>query len=89
MTCKNGSAVAAAMQAMRGELTSWSGSTLDDSFVDDCWDEALSKYGPYGVFGEVLSRWAAHDVKPLILLIDEIDSLIGDTLYNLMAASTC
>ena len=63
--------VAAAMQAMRGELASWSRSTLDDSFVDDCWGEALSKYGPYGVFGEVLSRWAAHDVKPLILLIDE------------------
>jgi hypothetical protein len=57
---------------------------LNDTFVDDIWDEALKKYGPYGVFGEVLSRWAANDPKPLILLIDEVDALIGDTLIAVL-----
>ena len=72
------------MQAIRGELTTWSRTILNDIFVDEHWDEALRKYGPYGVFGEVLSQWAAHDVKPLILLIDEIDALIGDTLISIL-----
>jgi AAA-like domain len=76
--------VAAAMQAIRGELATWSRTTLDDTFVDDIWDEAFSKYGPYGVFGEVLSRWAAYDAKPLVVLMDEIDALIGDTLIAML-----
>jgi hypothetical protein len=45
---------------------------LNDTFVDDIWDEALSKSGPYGVFGTVLS------------LIDEIDALVGDTLLAVL-----
>lgn len=76
--------VAAAMQAIRGELVSWSRTILRETFVDDIWDDALHKYGPYGVFGEVLSQWAAHAAKPLIVLIDEIDALVGDTLISIL-----
>jgi hypothetical protein len=76
--------VAAAMQALRGELATWSRTVLDDTFVDDIWDEAFQKYGPYGVFGEVLSRWAASQPTPLVLLIDEIDTLVGDTLIAVL-----
>jgi hypothetical protein len=76
--------VAAAMQAIRGELATRARMLLNDSFVDDIWDEALSKYGPYGVFGEVLNRWAAHHPTPLVVLIDEIDALVGDTLIAIL-----
>lgn len=76
--------VGAAMQAIRSELSINARQVLNDSFVDDIWDEALSKSGPYGVFGEVLTRWAAHDPKPLVVLIDEIDALIGDTLLAVL-----
>lgn len=76
--------VGAAMQAIRGALANWARSVLHDTFVDDIWDEALEKYGPYGVFGEVLSRWAANDPTPLVLLIDEVDALIGDTLIAVL-----
>lgn len=76
--------VGAAMQTIRGALANWASAVLNDTFVDDVWDETLEKYGPYGVFGQVLSRWAANDPKPLIVLIDEIDTLIGDTLIAVL-----
>lgn len=76
--------VAAAMQAIRGELTIRARMILNDSFVDDIWDEAFHHSGPFGVFGEVLTRWAAQEPKPLVLLIDEIDVLVGDTLLAVL-----
>lgn len=76
--------VAAAMQAIRGELATRVRAILNDTFVDDIWDETLSKYGPYGAFGAVLSRWAAHDARPLVVLIDKIDALVGDTLLAVL-----
>lgn len=72
--------IAAAMQAIRGELVAWAKRVLHDSFVDEIWDDAFQRSGPYGVLGEVLSRWAEHSPKPLVVLIDEIDALVGDTL---------
>jgi hypothetical protein len=36
------------------------------------------------VLGEVLVRWSAASPKPLVLLIDEIDTLIGDTLISVL-----
>ncbi len=76
--------VAAAMQAIRGELTIRARMILNDNFVDDIWDEAFRHSGPFGVFGEVLARWSAQDPKPLVLLIDEIDALVGDTLLAVL-----
>jgi hypothetical protein len=76
--------VAAAMQAIRGELATWARTILNDTFVDEIWDETLSKYGPYGVLGAVLGQWAARDATPLVVLIDEIDALIGDTLIAVL-----
>ena len=76
--------VAAGMRAILGELARRARMILNDSFVDDIWDETFSKYGPYGVFGEVLSRWAAHHPTPLVVLVDEIDALVGDTLLALL-----
>ena len=73
-----------AMQAIRGELYHWAKIALNDTFADEIWDEALQRSGPYGVFGDVLSQWAANSSKPLVVFIDEIDSLIGDTLISLL-----
>jgi len=68
--------VAPAIRAILGELGSWARDLLQDGFVDEIWPEVLERYGPYAAFGEVLSRWAAHDPeRPLVLLIDEIDAL--------------
>ncbi len=76
--------VGAAMQAIVGGLASAARRTLNDTFVADIRDEVLFEYGPHGVFGGVLSRWAANDTKPLIVFIDEIDALVGDTLVTML-----
>ncbi|MBI3756833.1 MAG: ATP-binding protein [Deltaproteobacteria bacterium] len=76
--------VAAAMQAILGELASMARIVLQDEFVAGIWTAILAEQGPYGALSEVLRRWSAADPKPLILLIDEIDALVGDTLIAVL-----
>ena len=76
--------VAAAMQAILGELASMARIVLQDGFVASIWSAVLAEQGPYGAFNEVLKQWAAADAKPLIVLIDEVDALIGDTLIAVL-----
>ena len=40
--------------------------------------------GAYSALNEILTQWSQHGSRPLILLIDEIDSLIGDTLISVL-----
>lgn len=76
--------VAAAMPALLGDLASAARIVLNDDFVGGIWPAVFAERGPHGAYMEVLSRWAAHDPKPLVLLIDEIDALIGDTLIAVL-----
>ena len=76
--------VAAAMQSILSELAARARMVLDDSFVDTIRAEVLANNGPYGALDGVLTQWSAHDPKPLVLLIDEIDSLVGDTLIAVL-----
>jgi len=39
---------------------------------------------PHSVLGSFLSRWAAADPRPLVLLIDEIDAMVGDSLVSVL-----
>ena len=73
-----------AMRAIFRELASRARSTLGDELVDGIWLDILDRYGPDGALGELLSRWAEADRKPLVLLIDEIDSLVGVTLISVL-----
>ena len=57
---------------------------LDDLFVAETWAGTLDAVGPNDALGDVLSRWAEADAKPLVLMIDEIDSLVGDTLLSVL-----
>ncbi len=45
---------------------------------------ALETHGGTGALNEVLTLWARHSPQPLVLLIDEIDSLVGDTLIAVL-----
>ena len=71
-----------ATQVILGQLASWSRS-LGDTFLDGVWLDILTKYGP-GALGEALTRWAEATPKPLVLLIDEIDALLGDVLLSVL-----
>ena len=76
--------VARAMRAVLGQVAFRAQTTLGDDFLDDLWPDVLAKYGPDQALGVALSRWAAADAKPLVLLIDEIDTLIGDSLLAVL-----
>ena len=73
-----------AMRAIFSELELGALETLDDESLAGLWQDALESAGPGGALRQVLARWAAADPRPLVLLIDEIDSLIGDTLLSVL-----
>ena len=76
--------VAAAMRAILNEIARAAEVTLEDRFPAEIWPEVLERAGPHDCLRGVLARWAAADAKPLVLLIDEIDALIGDTLIAVL-----
>ncbi len=71
------------MRTFLGELASRARS-VGDEFLDEIWFDILAKYGPHTALREALMRWAQAAPKPLVLLIDEIDSLIGDSLLSVL-----
>ena len=72
-----------AMQAILGELAN---RALDggDRFLDECWPDLLESFGPHNALATALSRWSMADPRPLVLLLDEIDTLLGDTLIAVL-----
>ncbi len=73
-----------AMGAILSQLALRARLALEDTFVEDVWRDAVSRIGPHGALQEVLSRWAQADPRPLVLLLDEIDALVGDTLLSVL-----
>ena len=72
------------MRALLGELARRARQTLGDRTPDGLRGAALETEGADGALVEVLSRWAEADPRPLVLLIDEIDALVGDTLLSVL-----
>ena len=73
-----------AMRAVLGRLASGARMTLGDEFLEGVYRDLAAKYVPDEVLLEALARWAEADAKPLVLLIDEIDMLIGDSLLSVL-----
>ncbi len=71
-----------AMRVILGEFASRA-RLMGDEFLPKTWSGIFAEFGP-GALGETLTRWAEADPKPLVLLIDEIDALIGDTLLSVL-----
>ena len=57
---------------------------LGDGFLDDVWPDLLARAGADEALYEALSRWAQAAPRPLVLLIDEIDTLTGDSLLSVL-----
>ena len=75
--------VGEAMRAILGQLAGRA-RRLGDGFPESIWRETLADAGPLGALGEVLTRWSEADPRPLVLLLDEIDALVGDTLVSVL-----
>ena len=57
---------------------------LQDPFVENHAGEVLESSGPDSVLYKMLMRWCDAGPLPLVLLVDEIDSLVGDTLVSVL-----
>ena len=73
-----------AMRSILDVLSEQAMGTLQDDFPDRVWSGMLQTVGPGRALGKLLAQWAAADPRPLVLLIDEIDTLIGDTLISVL-----
>ncbi len=76
--------VAAAMQAILNGLGTWARQMAATPYPGQIWSTVLAEVGPFDALTELLSRWSEQSEHPLVLLIDEIDSLIGDTLIAVL-----
>ena len=73
-----------ALRAILGQLGARARRTVGDSFLSEVWPGILETFGPAVALQEALAQWAEADRKPLVLLIDEIDALLGDTLLAVL-----
>lgn len=76
--------VGPAMRTILGRIGSRASLALGDDFVASIRLQILEQFGPDEVLQESLTQWARANQNPLVLLIDEIDALIGDTLLAVL-----
>ncbi len=80
-----GEVVPEAMHAILDQLARQARRMLGDGFVQQAKARLLADYAAHSVLGEMLAQWAESDPKPLVVLIDEIDTLAGDSLLSVLA----
>ena len=76
--------VAEGMRTVLAELALEASITLGDDTLEGVWPGVLARVGPAQALRQALLRWCMADSKPLVLLIDEIDTLVGDTLLSVL-----
>jgi len=76
--------VEGAMQAILGEFATMAEIFLDDHYPNEIWPDILEISGPFNALKEFFIRWSRKSPLPLVLFIDEIDALVGDTLISVL-----
>jgi hypothetical protein len=72
------------MQAILKLLSQSASIYLEDSFFKKKWKEIFEESGEFIALNEALMQWCHESPKPIVLFIDEVDSLVGDTLISLL-----
>jgi len=72
------------VRAILSELGSMASYYLKDFFIDDNWQQILKDHGEDSALNKILTLWTEQSPKPVVLFIDEIDSLVGDTLISVL-----
>ena len=65
-------------------LASSASKYLGDPFLKQNYKRILEENDEYSAIHEALNQWSAENEKRIVLFIDEVDSLIGDTLISLL-----
>ena len=76
--------VGAGMRTVLAEISERALVAHGDGFLDGMWEQALARAGPHGALRQALGRWTMNDSRPLVLLLDEVDALVGDTLISVL-----
>ncbi|VEN73948.1 conserved hypothetical protein [Candidatus Desulfarcum epimagneticum] len=72
------------VRAILSEMADNAEMFLNDEFVVNHFNKILDSRGGHAALNTVISKWTAASGKPTVLLIDEIDSLTGDTLISVL-----
>ena len=76
--------VDAALRTVVMQLATAAEVYLDDRRVKDWALEAVREQSGGGMLTATLTRWALASDRPLVLLLDEVDALVGDALISLL-----
>ncbi|MCX6581305.1 MAG: AAA-like domain-containing protein [Candidatus Aminicenantes bacterium] len=57
---------------------------LKDSFLEERWKQILENSGEFYALQDALMKWCQASDTPIILFIDEVDALVGDTLIAVL-----
>ena len=71
------------IRAILGSLAD-SAMLMGDDFPAGAWLQVLEDMGPESALRGLLTRWCLANPTPLVLLVDEIDALVGDTLLSVL-----
>ena len=73
-------------EGLRSILSSLASSAelLGDEFPKQAWPGIFEQSGPGDAWRDLLVEWCMANPVPLVLLVDEIDSLVGDTLLSVL-----
>ena len=72
------------VRTVLSELASRAAHAVGDDSLEAIWPSVLAKRGPDSALRESLTQWSKASAKPLVLLIDEIDALVGDSLLSVL-----
>ena len=76
--------VAQGMRAVGGALVGAARLYTGEERLSGWLDRAGAERGPQGMLNGLLEQWSAHSEQPLVLLLDEVDTQVGDTLISLL-----
>jgi hypothetical protein len=66
------------------DIATWAHDLAGDLTATPLAQEVLATTPPASALGVFLSRWCQQLDKPLVLMLDEVDALVGDTLISLL-----
>jgi hypothetical protein len=67
------------------EISSRARDTFGDDYLEDLVPAILERRGPYQALNELLTQWSKRSDKPIVLLIDEIDTIRGQVLTSFLS----
>ncbi|MEM7534713.1 MAG: AAA-like domain-containing protein [Chloroflexota bacterium] len=76
--------VDSAMHAILGAFAREEMLYLEDTFIQDNWQSISKNQKGQNALNQLLTTWSQASPKPIVLMLDEVDALIGDTLISLL-----